>query len=88
MSFPSLLSVQSSWRALNSSTMMETKKPDMKSQALQEAGGWTRDLANEMDLPRILKLVMPRPGPVDNSLVVCRVTAMANFQGQKRWCLR
>ena len=44
-------------------------------------------MADEMDLPGILKLMMPRrPGPVENSLVSAVVTAMASFQGQKWWC--
>lgn len=84
LSLPFQPRLSSCWGALSQSTTMEAKKPDMKSQALEQARSWAWDLADEMDLPGILKLTMPRrPGPVENSLVSAVVTAMANFQGQK-----
>lgn len=37
------------------SIMIEAKKPDMKSQVLQEARRWVCYLANEVDLPGIFE---------------------------------
>lgn len=62
-------------------TRMEAKKPNVKCHVLPEARSWTQDLANEMDLPEILELVMLRPGQVENSLVVCSGDSRGHFPG-------
>ena len=60
---------------------MEAKTPGMKSQSLQQGRNWACDLADEMELPGILKLLIPRKlGPVENSLL-CSVESHGQFPG-------
>ena len=75
---PRLLSC---WWPLSQSITMEAKTPGMKPQALQQARSWARDLADETELPGILKLLIPRKlGPVENSLLSAVLRATASFQ--------
>ena len=81
LSLFSLTRLSSCWWPLSQSITLEAKTPGMKSQALQQARSWACDLADEMELPGILKLLIPRElGPVENSLLSAALRATTSFQ--------